>query len=204
MGFSDAKRFSEEMGYRVCIADTEGRQREVAELINQRYSWRGYSCDTTSGIGCRTGETVFQVFRKNLLVATLTLRLDSQAGLMADQLYREEVDVYRRGDGLVCEMTGLAIAPGEDSKGVLGALFESAFAVGCLKHGATDLVIEVNPRHVIYYRRCLGFRVAGPERTCPRVGAPAVLLHLDLDDLLSSQPDWAADYSTLPFARRCR
>ena len=31
-----------------------------------------------------------------------------------------------------------------------------------------------------FYRAALGFEVAGPERTCPRVQAPAVLLKLDL------------------------
>jgi hypothetical protein len=47
--------------------------------------------------------------------------------------------------------------------------------------GCTDLVIEVNPRHVAYYRRLMKFEVLGPERECPRVqGAPAVLLRADL------------------------
>ena len=45
----------------------------------------------------------------------------------------------------------------------------------------TDLLIEVNPRHVRFYQRMLGFRQLGPERACPRVGgAPAVLLWLRL------------------------
>ena len=44
-----------------------------------------------------------------------------------------------------------------------------------------DFVIEVNPRHVNYYRRLLCFEVLGQERPCPRVqGAPAVLLRVDL------------------------
>lgn len=44
----------------------------------------------------------------------------------------------------------------------------------------TDLLIEVNPRHVRFYRAMLGFEVLGEERTCARVDAPAVLLRLDL------------------------
>ena len=44
-----------------------------------------------------------------------------------------------------------------------------------------DFVIEVNPRHVNYYRRLMGFETIGEPRPCPRVqGAPAVLLRLDL------------------------
>ena len=45
---------------------------------------------------------------------------------------------------------------------------------------ATDVVIEVNPRHVRYYQRAFGFRAFGAERRCERVGAPARLLHLNL------------------------
>jgi hypothetical protein len=43
---------------------------------------------------------------------------------------------------------------------------------------ADDIVIEVNPRHVAYYKRMLGFTQAGAQRMCERVSAPAVLLHL--------------------------
>jgi hypothetical protein len=38
----------------------------------------------------------------------------------------------------------------------------------------------VNPRHVKFYERMLGFHPFGPVRVDPRVQAPAILLHLDL------------------------
>jgi len=41
------------------------------------------------------------------------------------------------------------------------------------------LMIEVNPRHVRYYERMLGFKVSGPQRLNRRVSAPAVLMSLD-------------------------
>jgi hypothetical protein len=34
---------------------------------------------------------------------------------------------------------------------------------------------------VAFYQRSLGFEPLGKERMCPRVGAPAILLRLDLD-----------------------
>lgn len=187
--------------YRVCVAESDSRYREVAGLIGRMYAWRGYQFDVGGGIARRAGQTVFQVRRQDRLVATLTLRMDSELGLMADQLYREEIDFFRGLGGRVCELTGLAVVPGEDSRAVLGALFDSAHAIGRIEHGASDLVIEVNPRHVAYYRRRLGFRQAGPERTCPRVGAPAVLLHLDLDDAFASGRR-GVDPCALPFSRR--
>ena len=44
----------------------------------------------------------------------------------------------------------------------------------------TDLVIEVNPRHVKYYQRMLGFKAIAQPRMDTRVQAEATLLHLDL------------------------
>jgi len=48
-------------------------------------------------------------------------------------------------------------------------------------HQCTDVLIEVNPRHVKFYQRMLGFKRVGAERLDPEVNAPAVLLRLDLD-----------------------
>ena len=80
------------------------------------------------------------------------------------------------------EVTRLAIAPEHThSKLLLVRLFNFIYIFARKVKGYDDFVIEVNPRHVAYYRRLLGFEVAGSERPCPRVqGAPAVLLRLDL------------------------
>ena len=60
-------------------------------------------------------------------------------------------------------------------------MFHIAYMYARRLHRCTDILIEVNPRHVRFYRSMLGFEVLGPERTCPRVNAPAVLLRLRLD-----------------------
>ena len=54
------------------------------------------------------------------------------------------------------------------------------FIYGHNIHRATDFLIEVNPRHMLFYQRMLGFELFGEEKICPRVNAPAVLLRLDL------------------------
>ena len=68
------------------------------------------------------------------------------------------------------------------------------------------LVIEVNPRHVRYYERMLGFRVIAPARMNRSVNAPAVLLVADFSSIVrqigefGGQPDRAADERSLyPF-----
>jgi hypothetical protein len=63
---------------------------------------------------------------------------------------------------------------------LLASLFHVAYAYAHRIMGVDDLLIEVNPRHVRYYQSMLGFKVAGPQRHNLRVGAPAVLLALEL------------------------
>ena len=68
-------------------------------------------------------------------------------------------------------------------KDFLARLIHVAFVYAHLIQRATDMLIEVNPRHVGFYRRSLGFSQIGPERICSRVNAPAVLMHIDLHDM---------------------
>ena len=67
-----------------------------------------------------------------------------------------------------------------DNKALLARLFHLAFLHAYRLAGCRLLVIEVNPRHVPFYRRMLGFKVAAEARLNPRVNAPAVLMTLDL------------------------
>jgi hypothetical protein len=80
----------------------------------------------------------------------------------------------------VCEFTRLAIDEALRSKPVIAALFHTAYIYARRIRACTDLVVEVNPRHVKFYERMLGFHAFGPVRDDPRVQAPATLLHLDL------------------------
>jgi hypothetical protein len=178
---SSERFFAARAGYVLCMANNESQWREVADLVDRMYSWRGYKCESSVASSEDCNRTVFQVRRGERVIATLTLRMDSENGLLADGLYGDEIDLFRRMGGKLCELTGLAVAPDEDSPEVLRALFQAAHLVGHGQHGASDVFIEINPRHVSYYRR-IGFRAVGPLRTCPRVAAPAILMHLDLDD----------------------
>jgi hypothetical protein len=102
------------------------------------------------------------------------------AGLFVDELYHEEVDAFRTDGRKVCEFTKLAIEASIRSKPVLAALFHIAYIHARRVNRCTHLVVEVNPRHVTFYERMLGFVVCGDEKIDSRVSAPAVLLGLDL------------------------
>ncbi len=113
-------------------------------------------------------------------MGTLTLGFDTGNGLLVDELYKAEVDQLRRAGRRVCEFTKLAIDNKRTSKRMLASLFHIAFLYAECVWGYTDLVIEVNPSHVDFYQRLLGFEVIGSERVCLRVHAPAVLLRGDM------------------------
>jgi len=100
--------------------------------------------------------------------------------MVVDQLYKREADQLRAEGKKPCDITRLAVDHDIKSKSVLAALFHLSYIYGHNIHHATDFLIEVNPRHVLFYQRMLGFEPFGGERVCPRVNAPAVLLRLDL------------------------
>jgi len=177
---------SELKSVRVGVARLPEQVAAAAALVCERYSWRGYelgspaqNCDASPADEA-IRETMFIAENKQTTLGTLTLGLDGPLGLRADLTYGEVVDAMRRKGRLACEVTRLAVTTGPVSRSVLASLFSLAYTASHLVHGATDMFIEVNPRHVSFYARLLGFVVAAAERFCERVRAPSVLLHLEL------------------------
>lgn len=114
-------------------------------------------------------------------IGTITVGLDGHHGLLAEDVFPEEIDGLRKAGKRICEFTKLATEPAADAKRLLASLFHVAYIIAHRIRGCDTLVIEVNPRHVAYYRRLLGGRVLGDVRTNGRVNAPAVLLCFDLE-----------------------
>jgi hypothetical protein len=103
--------------------------------------------------------------------------------LLAERTH-DGVIAQARAEGCrVCEVTRLAVAEGADSRTVLALMLSLAHLIARTVHEVTDVFIEVNPRHVAFYSRALGFIVAAGERLCERVRAPSVLLRAELDIL---------------------
>lgn len=150
---------------------------EARALVKRMYSWRGYRVAT--GIPPANGVTLL-ARHDDQPVGTLTVGLDSPVGLSCSTLYPEEIARLRAQGARLCEFTRLAVDQGKGSTEILARLFHVAFIYARQLRGATDLMIEVNPRHQAYYQQLMGFQQAGPLRTCPRVDAPAVLLRLPL------------------------
>ena len=171
------------------LAVARGRdERELAEeLVYRLYSARGYAVEPAAG-GVHSESSrgrrssVVLAFEGGRAVGTVTVGIDSMAGLLVDEVNREHIDPLRRSGRRLGEVVRLAVDETSDSRVVLAALFNAAHGV-MVANRLDDVFIEVNPRHVPFYRRALCFKVAGPETTCPRVGAPSVLMRMTVADL---------------------
>jgi len=163
--------------FKVRLATTEDRRQAASLLIEKMYSWRGYEANP---LGQDPNKITLVAYQEDKVVGTLTLGLDTPTGMVVDQLYKIEADQLRAQGRKICDVTKLAVDQDIKSKSVLGALFHLSVIYGRNIHHATDFLIEVNPRHALFYQRMIGFVPFGEEKLCPRVNAPAVLLKLDL------------------------
>lgn len=173
-------------------------------LVTQRYGQRGYD---TAPMPAETDRQLFTfvAYSQGVVVGTVAIRMDEPgtSGLGADDLYAAELTTLRNAGARICEFTRLAVDTETSSKPILAALFHTAYLFAfrvCQYHCA---VIEVNPRHVVFYRRALSFAIIGPERLNRRVNAPAVLLCVTFDAIceglekFAGKPELAAKTHTL-------
>lgn len=170
-------------GYDIRLVRTLYQHGAANRLVRRMYAWRGYGIQQKTGFRDDPNRATLAVWQDDEVVATLTIRRDSLDGLMADGLYSRELDGLRHPGRVVCEVTRLAVHPDYSSCSMRSALFRAAIAHGRECFLASDVVIEVNPRHVPFYQSLFGFRQIGRQRLCRRVNAPAVLLHQTLETL---------------------
>jgi hypothetical protein len=166
--------------FKIRAADSFGHRSSASILINRMYATRGYQSSPLPADSVPDRITLTASDEEQLL-GTISIGFDSPVGLLCDELYMEEINLLRDAGSRVCEFTKLAMDSVVESKRLLASLFHVAYIYAHRIKGFHFLVIEVNPRHVRYYERMLGFQVRGPQRMNRRVSAPAVLMALDFE-----------------------
>jgi hypothetical protein len=186
--------------------ETAEARAQVEQLLHMRYLDRGYrspglpapaegQASTHITLGLREGA---------IWLATLTVAWGHRAPLSCALRFPEVVQQLQSEGHALCEFmrlaarndarSGSSAAPGttlslqEAADATAGLrrlipLFHSAVRAA-LAPGCTLALLEVNPRHVGFYRRLAGGRVLAGPRSHDGVGAPAVLMALDLRQLL--------------------
>lgn len=170
----------DQQNFKVRMANSEGRREEASVLIKKMYEWRGYSIDPT--LKHEPNRITLVADTNGNTVGTMTLCFDSEIGLPADENFHDKLEELRAQKRKLCEPSRLAIDD-DVPKRVFASMIHVSYIYARNIHGFTDYVIEVNPRHAMFYKRMLGFHDFGEERTCTRVNAPAVLLRLELEHM---------------------
>lgn len=117
------------------------------------------------------------------VVGTVTLVQDSPDGLPMDQVYREELSVFRARGRRLGEASTLTIdhAYRRSGLGILMRLYRLLSAYALTIARLDDLCMVVRPHHVRFYETFFPFRQIGPTRPYPRLNrAPFVGFRADL------------------------
>ncbi len=181
------RRQGDEGRLRTLVAVSPQHRQAAERLVRKRYESRGYkfyseATDFDSPVAKDRRLTLLAEDGGKAL-GTVTIRVaDATQGLLAQQSYGFQIEGMRNQGHNIGEVVKLAVEDGADWKAVLNALLQATYLVAHSFLALTDLFIEVNPRHVRFYQRVFGFIVESTESMCDRVGAPSVLLRLDLDE----------------------
>ena len=189
------------------LATTHGRKLLARMLVQKMYATRGYDTEvspspdqTAASAKAAPGELpdhdhapIDSPAELTLVVSdaqehprgTMTMIFDSDHGLPADATFKDLLDPLRQEGRRLIEVGRLAIDRTEASKRLFAGMLHIFLIYATVIHRCTDCIIEVNPRHVGYYKKLLNWNVLSDTRHCDRVGAPAVLLRMKLADMLS-------------------
>lgn len=172
----------------VKIANTLEEREAVFRLGYQEYLKKGFINENPNEWLIRNYDvapetaTLIVKDKQNHLVGSVTLVFDFDASLPAEKIFKSEINVLRQNNEKIVELSRLVIDPQyRNSKEVLVLLFNYIYIYSYLVKKYTSLIIEVNPRHTVFYKELLHFNKIGLEKACPSVqNAPAALMYLSL------------------------
>lgn len=169
---------TDETSFGIRLVDTPEGRNKASMLIHRMYAWRGLA--GTHLLSDDPNRVTLMAHRDGEAVGTLTVGLDSVSGILADQLFKPEIDAFRALGKRVCEITKLAFDIESSSKSYLAALFHLSVIVARDIHACDIIFIEISPRHRGFFQRALGFTQLGEEKVNPRVNVRGILMHVSL------------------------
>ena len=185
--------------YGIRLTDTAEGRNSASMLVSKMYAWRGYT--GTHQINDDPNRITLTATDKGDAIGTLTLGIDSVAGLNADTVFRDELNAFRNDGAKLCEFTKLAFDTSVRTKTSLANLFHLAVIYARDIHHCTDIVIEVNPRHRRFYEQMLGFQRHSDIKTNPSVNAPAFLLKVSLAHVTEQINQYGGTWDREPTSR---
>lgn len=165
-------------------AKTQDDFSHAHQLIEDMYGWRGYQ---VSKLEQDDDSGTFIVKLSDSVLGTFTIYY----GEKLPSSHYPEVQTLIKNGHIICEVGRLAIFQSTLNTQKFTALLFSIVYVFTQSVDADRVVMEVNPRHEIYYQRMLGFETIRHGH-CERVDAESVLMSLDVsyatDSILIKKP----------------
>lgn len=196
-GQTDLYDFLDSVEYRVARSKEE--LESAYGLVYKEYLKRGYAKKNDSGLklsiyNALPQTTTFVSILKKEVFSTATLIPDSPLGLPMDEIYLEELNVLRRQNKRLCEISMLASDTEIFGSGIslmlnskkmffIFYLFKIIFdyARDILK--ADCICITVNPKHSLTYEFLLFKDLGGLKTYNNANAAPAIAKYLDLNSV---------------------
>lgn len=144
---------------------------------------RVYAVQGLGDHGVPAGGDTFIACSGSHMVGTLTLVVDAHEGLPADSLFHEDLDRLRASGARLCELTRFVLETQAPSAKVFHDLFHAIHRHGVSNYDCTDLVVQADPSHCVFYRRRLGFKPLGLPLNNPQYNAPAQLMRIHVTEL---------------------
>ena len=174
-------------GLTVQVASTVEEHEQASRLVHAAYVRRGIMQPHTSGVritphGLLPSTVVFVALKQDVVIATMSLVLDSVLGLPMDKSFADELAPLREAGKKIAEVGALCIAEHHRGLGVAFLLNKLMWLTASQRLGVRSLAISVHPRAACLYQATLRFVQLGGTKRYPGLDAAAVALHLDLDE----------------------
>ncbi|MFW5781697.1 MAG: N-acyl amino acid synthase FeeM domain-containing protein, partial [Candidatus Muiribacteriaceae bacterium] len=157
------------------VAENENEYIGSFSLVHDVYSEMGVMEKKKNGMRVSVFNTLpstkVLVLRNGREIAsTMTLIFDSELGLPSDDLFREEIDAFRRKGLRILEVGAFASRKDVREQNPRIAIELCKAAIGFADYADVDILIAgVNPKYTRIYRKMLGFDFVGEPKEYPKV-----------------------------------
>jgi hypothetical protein len=179
---------TQERDFGIRLVDTPQGRNQASMLIHRMYGWRGFAGD--HALQQDPNRVTLMASHRGQAVGTLSVGLDGPQGLLADQLFKQELDAYRAGGARLCEIIKFAFDMAGATKAYQAALFHLAIITARDLHQCSHMFIEVQPRHKAFFDHALGFQQIGDVQINPRVNVPGILMGVEISFMTGQIQRW--------------
>lgn len=174
-------------GFRIEVANSTSKLMDAANLAYRGYLKKGFVSQSTSPFVFNEWDfsgisaCLVAYDKYNNCVGTMTIVPDKEK-LPMDIIFEKELTTLRQEGHKLCEFSRFIIDDEfKNQKELLTALMEWSYLIANFYFYTSDIIVEVNPRHQLFYTKKLLFVAQSNPKSCPLVNnAPAVLMRLPI------------------------